>query len=81
MAAQLHACGESKDYLKSCVHEDHIHVLLGLKKNHIAEGAAKYAELDRQITWWKDGINGYDSHMVFACSISGTYVIHSHFWQ
>jgi len=63
------------------VHEDHIHVLLGLKKNHIAEGAAKYAELDRQITWWKDGINGYDSHMVFACSISGTYVIHSHFWQ
>ena len=56
MAAQLHACGESKNDLKSCVHEDHIHVLLGSQKNHIAEGAAKDAALDKQSTWGEHGL-------------------------
>ena len=51
MTAQLYSCGESKDYLKKIVHEGHIHVLLGLQENHIVEGDAKDAALDRQKTY------------------------------
>ena len=51
MTAQLYSCGESKDYLKFCVHEGHVHVLLGLQENHVVEGAAKDAALDRQKIW------------------------------
>ena len=56
MTAHLYSCGESKDYLKFCVHEGHVHVLLGLQENHVVEGTAKDAALDRQSTWDEHGL-------------------------
>ena len=61
MTAQLYLCSESKDYLKFCVHEGHVHVLLGLQENHIVEGDAKDAALGRQSTWEEHGLHSYKS--------------------
>ena len=63
MTAQLYSCGKSKDYLKFCVHEGHVHVLLGLQENHIVEGDAKDAALGRQSTWEEHGLYSYKSNM------------------
>ena len=61
MTAQLYLCSEYKDYLKFCVHEGHVHVLLGLQENHIVEGDAKGAALGRQSTWEEHGLYSYKS--------------------
>ena len=61
MTAHYYSCGESKDYLKFCVHEGHVHVLLGFQENHVVEGAAKDAALDRQSTWGEHGLYVYKS--------------------
>lgn len=70
MTAQLYSCGESKDYLKFCVHEGHVHVLLGLQENHIVEGDAKDAALDRQKTYGNNSESVPRSELSFEYSIS-----------
>ena len=79
MTAQLYLCGKSKDYLKFCVHEGHVHVLLGLQENHIVEGDAKDAALDRQKTYGNNSESVPKSDMSFEYSMSRTYLIPARF--
>ena len=81
MTVQLYSYNESKDYLKFCVHEGHVHVLLGLQENHIVEGDAKDAALDRQKTYGDNSESVHRPDMTFEYSISRTYLGEARFWR